>query len=193
MIQTTGITSKMGSKPNVFKIAILGDGAVGKTSLIRAKQEGDFQLHSNITIGVDVQCIPFEFKKIDQNESAFLAVDLGGQKRFQFIHDAYLEGVKLAVLVYDLNRYKTFTNLKQWAQLIYDQNPMIPLVIVGAKSDLVSAKQRKKFVKEFTAMKKDLPNGQNIMNHLFISAKNQDGIDKLFNACENLIKYYYSP
>ena len=172
-------------------MAILGDGGVGKSSLLRAKTENHFSEESKITIGVDVACIPFEYKQVDDMDSTFLAVDLGGQQRFHFIHDAYLKGVKSAIIVYDLTRYRTFLNLSHWSQLVFDENPMIPVFIVGTKMDLVSQEERLKFEDEYNQMKATLPNHSNIIGQFFVSSKNQDGIAELFKKAEEMMKYYY--
>ena len=111
------------SSHHIYKIAILGDGASGKTSLIRAKMKGEFTEDSKITIGVDIQCIPFEYhtQEIDDGNQSevLLTMDLGGQKRFHFIHDAYIKGIKGAIILYDLTRVTSFLNLSNKFAIIY--------------------------------------------------------------------------
>ena len=175
-------------KNRLIKVGILGDGACGKSSLIRAKQRLDFEEKSAITIGVDFECIPFEFKKIQSDDATFLAFDLGGQKRFHFIHDAYIKGIKMAVLMYDLSRYPTFLNLPKWYALVQQENIAIPVVVVGTKRDLVSEDRQKFYFAEFKRTRNLLPNPDNIRGHYFISSKTTEGIDQLFLYWENLMK-----
>lgn len=176
----------------IFKLAVLGDGGSGKSSLLDAKINRNFAEDSKITIGVDIACIPFELKQLDGNDSTFLAVDLGGQERFHFIHDAYLKGVKAAIIVYDLTRYRSFLNISHWCDMVYNENPLIPVFIAGTKKDLVSEDEIKHFKQEFDEMKEGLPNNNNICGHHFISSKTLEGIDQLFSKCEEMIKFYYS-
>ncbi|MHA1520653.1 MAG: Rab family GTPase [Promethearchaeota archaeon] len=175
-------------KNRIVKVAILGDGACGKTSLIRAKQRKIFEEKNAITIGVDIQCIPFEYKKIQGDDATFLAVDLGGQKRFHFIHDCYITGIKLAVLMYDLSRYPTFLNLPKWYGLVQKEGALIPVLIVGTKKDLVSEERQNFYFAEFKRIRNLLPNPENIQGHYFISSKTCEGVDQLFLNCENLMK-----
>ncbi len=139
-------------------------------------------------------CIPFEYKKVDESDpdSTFLAIDLGGQDRFHFIHDAYLKGIKSAIIVYDLTRYRSFLNLDHWSQLIFDENPMVPVFIVGTKKDLVSSEEIQKFEDQFAQIKDTFPNASNLIGHYFVSSKTREGLEELFNKCEEMMKYYYS-
>lgn len=178
------------SKNNIVKIAILGDGASGKTSLIRARKQEEFTEDSSITIGVDVQCLPFEYKQIQQKNATFLAVDLGGQKRFHFIHDSFLPGIKMAMIMYDLSRYTTFHNIPKWYQLVQKENSDIPVCVIGSKLDLVSEERRALYQEEFQAMKCQLPSHENIFGHFFISSKTRQGINHLFMSCEKIMKLY---
>jgi small GTP-binding protein len=175
-------------KPHIVKIAILGDGACGKSSLIRAKQKKMFKEENALTVGVDIQCLPFENKQIQNADATFLTVDLGGQKRFQFLHDSYIKGIRLGVLMYDLSRYITFLNLPKWYALVQQENIAIPVIIVGTKLDLVDDDHKQYFVDEFERARKLYPNPQNIQGHYFISSKTGEGVDELFLQCENLMK-----
>ncbi|MHA1777841.1 MAG: Rab family GTPase [Promethearchaeota archaeon] len=179
-------------KSSIFKIGILGDGGAGKTSLLRARKDRDFIEESKITIGVDVAVIPFELTQIDKQNPTFLAFDLGGQERFQFVHDSYLIGVKAAIIVYDLTRYPSFLSIPKWYNLIYHENPMIPVFVVGTKKDLADEGIIKKSEENFEDLRKNLPNSRNIIAHFCISAKTGEGVDELFTKCEETIQYYYS-
>ncbi len=175
-------------KNQIVKVAIFGDGSCGKTSLIRAKQQKKFEEKNALTIGVDIQCIPFEYKKIQGDDATFLAFDLGGEQRFHFIHDCYIMGIKLAVIMYDLSRYLTFLNLPKWYAVVQQENPSIPVVIVGSKKDIVSQDRQDFYFAEFQRTRKLLPHPNNIQGHYFISSKSSEGIDQLFLNFENLMK-----
>ncbi len=175
---------EMGTR--TYKIAILGDGGVGKTSLIRAKCHQDFDATSNMTIGIDFACVPFEETAECEDNSAFLAFDLGGQQRFHFIHDAYIKGIKAALILYDLTRFQSFDNIPNWHSLLQKENPRIPIILAGTKSDLVDTQTIQEFQDYWTEIKGDFPNSDCFINHLIVSAKNQEGIKQLFEKLQKI-------
>ena len=68
---------------------------------------------------------------------------------------------------------------------------MIPIIVVGAKSDEVSKERMDEYTEQFKSMKESLPNWKNIVDHVFTSSKLNEGIDQLFLICENLVKLLY--
>lgn len=164
----------------------MGDGGVGKTSLIRARKSLEFQPDSNLTIGVDVDFIPFE-SKANPDEGMFLTVDLGGQERFHFIHDAYLRGIETALVVYDTSQYKTFVNLEKWIRFVHRNLPEIPIIVVGTKIDLLTPNQLEEFAQQYQMLKQDLAEIPIIKGHFLVSAKSGEGVRKLFEFCETSV------
>ncbi|WP_457556427.1 GTP-binding protein [Candidatus Harpocratesius sp.] len=120
-----------------YKIAIVGDGGVGKSSLLDAKKSRNFISDKAITIGVDFDFIPIEKSKPEDGKAQFLVMDLGGQARFHFVHDLYIQGIKGAIVLFDVSRFKTFQNLKKWISLITKENSQIPILLIGNKCDLI--------------------------------------------------------
>ncbi|UYP45786.1 hypothetical protein NEF87_002071 [Candidatus Lokiarchaeum ossiferum] len=171
-------------KTRTFKIAILGDGGVGKTSLIRAKCHKNFDDSSEMTIGVDFACVPFEENEEDEDNSAFLAFDLGGQQRFHFIHDAYIKGTKAAIILYDLSRFQTFDNITTWHKLLQNENPRIPIIIAGTKADLVESDTILEFQSYWEEIKSQFLNNDCFIDHLFVSAKSGKGLNELFEKLQ---------
>ena len=178
----------MGAK--TYKIAILGDGGVGKTSLIRAKNHQNFNDSSEMTIGVDFACLPFEENVESEKNSAFLAFDLGGQQRFHFIHDAYIKGVKAALILYDLTRFQSFDNISLWHTLLQNENPRIPIIIVGTKSDLSDAETILEFRTYWAELKENFPNSDCLVDHMFVSAKRCDGLTEIFEKLQSITLQY---
>ena len=112
------------------KIVFAGDGGVGKTSLI--KKFFDNTVVDRLTVGTE-----FRIFKISPNKMAVLW-DLGGEIRFRDVQEALMRGARLVVLVFDVHRPSTLTNLKKWAERIYNINgrKRIPAIVVGNKIDL---------------------------------------------------------
>ncbi len=170
-----------------YKIAIVGDGAVGKSSLLKAKKSNTFDPEMNITIGVDFQLIPLESVEVDGKKSNFLAMDLGGQERFQFMHDSYIKGIKAAIILFDVSRIRTFFNIEKWYELILNENDKIPVLIVGNKIDLIDMEAREEIAKDLDELIEELPRNQNVFGPFFTSSKNFEGIIAVFAICEEMI------
>ncbi|MHA2062698.1 MAG: Rab family GTPase [Candidatus Sifarchaeia archaeon] len=122
----------------VFKIVILGDPAVGKTSLTRRYVDNMFSKDYLMTIGTNIQT-----KKVHIHDNAITLNiwDLAGQPLFKNLHPAYCKGANGAVLVLDLTRQNTLNNLHGWAQALWDFVGKVPLVFVGNKADLKSIRE----------------------------------------------------
>jgi small GTP-binding protein len=167
------------SKQLCYKIVIAGDGGTGKSTLIATKHKGTFQYTSKITIGVD-----FEILQIPYNQKYYsLQVwDLGGQDRFQFIHDAYVKGAKGAILLYDLTRQQTFDHMQHWLDLLYNENPKMPIILAGTKKDLISSHEMTSMQIKLISLYSSPICKYNIKKSLCISSKTMDGIDAVFDS-----------
>ena len=160
-----------------IKIVIAGQAGTGKSTLISSKKTGSFNLSSKMTIGVD-----FVILEVSHNNKTFqfLVYDLGGQKRFQFLHDSYIKGAKASIILYDLTRINTFNSIPRCIALLMDENPHIPILICGSKKDLVQYEDIKKFEDKWHEFASRIPANCNIIGHIFTSSKTMEGIDSIF-------------
>ena len=119
-----------------FKVIIVGPSAVGKTSLLNRFVHDQFVLKYKLTIGVD-----FLTKTVEYQPSKFVKLhiwDIGGQKRFKFLHRSFYEGASGALLAFDLSRQHTFSRMKVWLlEMRTIMKNEIPKIIIGNKSDLI--------------------------------------------------------
>ena len=121
----------------MYKICILGDGGVGKTTLINRYLTGIFNNNTNITIGVN-----FYVKKLELNDQLFsLQIwDFAGEDRFRSMLSSYLLGAAGAIFLYDISRFSSFRNLNNWMDVFQEgckkNGSDIPLLMVGSKKDL---------------------------------------------------------
>ena len=119
----------------VLKIALLGDGAVGKTSLRRRYMGEGFDKNYQLTVGAD-----FSMKDvvIDGRKVRFQIWDLAGQQRFEVVRTAYYGGAIGGILVYDISRPETFFNSPKWIKELWKHNEVgvVPVVVLGNKADL---------------------------------------------------------
>lgn len=114
------------------KVCLIGDFAVGKTSLIRRFVDGIFDDKYLTTVGVVVSR---KLLILEDSSIKLLVWDLAGGRDFSL--PGYLAGVAGALLVCDLTRASTLAVLRAYAQQIRDVNPQAMLVLLANKSDLV--------------------------------------------------------
>ena len=117
------------------KICLLGEFAVGKTSLVRRYVEGTFDDTYLSTIGVKIS------RKLltRQDDQLNLIIwDLAGGENFSGYDKNYLRGASGAVLVCDLTRPETMDILYEYARRMNEINPEARMVVAANKSDLIT-------------------------------------------------------
>lgn len=117
----------------LFKTIVVGDGAVGKTTLTKKFVTGKFQSSYKMTIGVDLS---IKILKIKQNIVKLQIWDTGGQERFKYVSPVYYRGALGALCCYDITKRTTFENLPKWFSNVERYCGNIPIVLVATKKDL---------------------------------------------------------
>ncbi|MHA1733097.1 MAG: Rab family GTPase [Promethearchaeota archaeon] len=120
-----------------FKILLLGDASVGKTTLTHRFIDGVFLDNPRLTIGVDF----FSKKVLVPEEEGEMAArlqiwDFGGEERFRFLLPTYCKGANAALFLYDITNSKSLYHLPQWTKIVFQNTSAIPILLVGAKADL---------------------------------------------------------
>lgn len=118
------------------KICVLGDFAVGKTSLIRRFVHQKFEADYLATIGVHVSRKEVTLEELDKRVT-LIVWDLAGGETFSQMEDSYYRGGAGALLVADVLRPETFAILNTYALTFLRVNPGAALVIAGNKADLL--------------------------------------------------------
>jgi small GTP-binding protein len=116
------------------KICLLGEFAVGKTSLVRQFVEGQFNDRYLSTIGVKIS------RKVVEREYGhlnFLLWDLAGGDNYVKQAASYLKGASGALIVCDLTRAETLAGLFRYSEQLYAVNKDAKIIIAGNKIDLV--------------------------------------------------------
>lgn len=120
-------------KKYIFKIVLLGDPGVGKSSLITRFVHNKFQASYLMTIGVDILSKQLF---VENDEVLFLISDIGGQERFASVREKFYRGARGCFLVYDLTRNNTLSSLKAWKKGLESVEEDAIYFLIGNKADL---------------------------------------------------------
>ncbi|XP_042515966.1 ras-related protein Rab-21-like isoform X1 [Macadamia integrifolia] len=131
----------MNSKPSglSFKLVLLGDGRVGKTSLVVRYVNNAFSEKQEAT----VQASYLTKRLVIEGVPITLAIwDTAGQERFHALGPIYYRDADAALLVYDITDDETFIRVKNWVKELQQMAPKnIIMAIAANKSDLVRSKK----------------------------------------------------
>jgi len=163
------------------KVCLLGDFAVGKTSLVRRFVYSIFEDTYISTIGVKVSrktlLIP---RPGDEVELTLLLWDLAGSEEFNRMETTYLRGAAGAVLVWDLTRPETFMRLHAYHRSLLALSPQAQFVLAGNKSDLVTEPGLLTREVELFCQENHIP-------YFITSAKTGLGVEELFATLGTLL------
>jgi Ras-related protein Rab-5C len=135
------------AKPIQVKLVLLGEAAVGKSSLVLRFVNGEFQDNKEPTIGaafLTQKC------KLDDKVIKFEIWDTAGQERFHSLAPMYYRNAQAAVVAYDItkaviyiiNCQTSLERAKAWVKELQRQaNPNIVIALVGNKLDLASSRE----------------------------------------------------
>lgn len=121
------------------KILLLGDFAVGKTSLIKRYIDDTFDDSYLTTIGVKISR---KLIYLNEIECELLIWDIEGATPVKRIPHAYFKGASGAIFVCDVNRSETIEGLNEHINTFLMLNPDAKHVIAYNKSDLLSVQQK---------------------------------------------------
>ena len=123
----------------LFKLILIGDAGVGKSSLLSRFTDDHFTESYISTIGIDFKVRTLELV----GERIKLQLwDASGQKRFETVVSAYYRGCQGFILVYDISDQKSFENIKKMLQDIVEFNGEEAIkLLVGNKSDLFATRE----------------------------------------------------
>ncbi len=129
---TMGVTGDKGEV--VFKVIVIGDGSVGKTTLLRQYVEHQFETEYIPTVGVNILK---EQIQVGDKAVNLMLWDIAGQPQFYLLHKVYYNGANGVILMFDLTNSPSFTNINNWYnELIKYGLDTVPIIMCGNKSDL---------------------------------------------------------
>ncbi len=132
--------SKPHSREYAYKLSLIGDGGVGKTSLVQRFVYGIFKTDYKATIGTFISKKECEFKELGTSVR-FIIWDLAGQSQFERLWPDYLTDSRAGIIVFDITERESFNNVKKWYDIITRVAlPNIILILVGNKVDLTTSR-----------------------------------------------------
>uniref|UniRef100_A0AC35U4G6 Ras-related protein Rab-5C n=1 Tax=Rhabditophanes sp. KR3021 TaxID=114890 RepID=A0AC35U4G6_9BILA len=161
------------SKNCQFKLVLLGESAVGKSSLVLRFVKGQFHEYQESTIGA---AFLTQTLNVDDIVVKFEIWDTAGQERYHSLAPMYYRGAQAAIVVYDITNEDSFTKAKNWVKELQRQAaPEIVIALSGNKADLSS--QRTVDFEEARAYADD-----NGLLFLETSAKSSMNVNDIFMA-----------
>ena len=139
-------------KMTIIRLALLGDGAVGKTSIINRFMNLEFREEFISTIGWDKMTTKV---KLENGEEMKLSIwDTAGQERFHASAFKVVRKSQGIALVFDLTQKKTFDGIANWLEVIKDNFNNVSIVLLGNKCDCkekreVTEEDTKKMIERF--------------------------------------------
>ena len=117
-----------------FKIIIVGDSGVGKSSLLKRAVQNRFDGSYQATIGFEFLLMHF---KVNDLKLKLQIWDTCGQEMYRSLVQGFYRNTSLALIVYDVNQKKTYDALDIWLKDIRQHTEQeLPIFIAGNKSDL---------------------------------------------------------
>ncbi|MEE6471524.1 hypothetical protein FKM82_009292 [Ascaphus truei] len=124
------------SKICQFKLVLLGESAVGKSSLVLRFVKGQFHEFQESTIGA---AFLTQSVCLDDTTVKFEIWDTAGQERYHSLAPMYYRGAQAAIVVYDITNQETFARAKTWVKELQRQaSPNIVIALSGNKADLTN-------------------------------------------------------
>ena len=125
----------MSKKEFLYKILLLGDTQVGKSSFLMRYIDNTFQESYLSTVGLD-----FKVKNVQLDDGKTYRVqiwDTAGQDRFHAITRNYFKNAHGIILIYDVTLIESFQNVKNWIKQIKEEvTDKVSIILVGNKIDM---------------------------------------------------------
>jgi small GTP-binding protein len=166
-----------GNQAFKYKIVVIGDGGVGKTSLIRKFTQGTFQNDYIKTIGAQFTRLE---KEINGDKISLIFWDIAGQGSYDFLNPLFYRESRACIIVYSLEENElgseSFKNIKNWYEELKMRSGNIPVVVFANKIDLIEEDNLD------TSKLVNIAKKLDIFNYYLTSAKSGKGVNEAFDA-----------
>jgi small GTP-binding protein len=163
-----------------FKVTVVGDGRVGKTSLIKKFTKGGFQQDYIKTIGAQFTVY---HKDIKEDKIELLFWDIAGQDEFSFLKPSFFKNSRAAIIVFSLEENdlgnESFKHISNWHNDVMQFCGGIPVILFANKVDLIDEK-------DINLSKiENIINKFGLLGYYVTSAKTGQGVIEAFNTIIN--------
>ena len=169
-----------------FKACVIGDPAVGKTSLISKFTQSSFKEEYIRTIGA--QFTTFE-RELDGDLIKLLIWDIAGQRDFDFLRPSFFNNSKAAVIVFSLedneHGQNSFENILNWYEDVQKYCGNIPIILFGNKVDLIDESVMDKSSIE------EIVDQHDFIDFFITSARTGQGVEKAFTKLIKILHDKY--
>jgi len=162
------LNSQVANAPQ-FKLVLVGDGGVGKTTFVKRHKSGEFEKKYVATLGVEVHPLTFY---TSLGAIVYNCWDTAGQEKFGGLRDGYYVGGKAAIIMFDVTSRITYKSVSVWHRDLTRVCENIPIVLCGNKVDVKDRKVKPKHI----VFHRKKPNIQ----YYDISAKSNYNFEKPF-------------
>ncbi|UCE12753.1 MAG: GTP-binding protein [Candidatus Heimdallarchaeota archaeon] len=164
---------------HILKVLLLGDGAVGKTSLILRFIENKFKEEYSMSLGVDflTKTVKFIDSQDVQRTVSLQVWDIAGQARHVSYSHLYLKGALGAFYVFDLTRRETLIQIQErWQAQVLKFSPRCLSILIGNKADLTNERA---FTRSQTTK---IKNSMRAIDYIETSAKTGKNVNEAFQT-----------
>lgn len=152
-----------------YKVILLGDALVGKTSIICRQLHG-YKPQTTPTIGCHFNDI---IMSVGETQVSMQVWDTAGQEMYRALVPIYLRGADAIIIVFDVTDKKSFEGVSEWIEMAQNIVTGIPVVLLGNKIDLRNRREVSDEIISSFAKK-------NNMIYLEASAKSGEGVENTF-------------
>jgi GTP-binding nuclear protein Ran len=124
-----------------FKLILVGEGGVGKTTFVKRHRTGEFEKKYVATMGCEVHPIPFY---TNLGAVVFNCWDTAGQEAYGGLRDGYYIGGQAAIIMFDVTARVTYKQVPHWHKDLVRVCENIPICLCGNKVDCKDRKVRPK-------------------------------------------------
>jgi small GTP-binding protein len=170
--------SSVYQKSYIYKICVVGNGGVGKTSMVLRYCENSFKESYLMTIGSNFSTKTVELEDHPQLQVKLQLWDLAGQKHFSFVRPPFYRGATGIIYVFDLTRRSSFADLLEWRDEVEKVIGQKPSLLIGNKLDLARIGQREVASQDGEALMGEM----HAMQYFETSAKEGDSVEDVFKV-----------
>jgi len=133
----------MAQQAPTFKLILVGDGGVGKTTFVRRHTTGEFEKKYVATMGVEVHPLSFH---TNRGQIVFNVWDTAGQEKWGGLRDGYYVQGKCAIIMFDVTSRISYKNVPNWHRDLVRVCEHIPIVLTGNKVEIQDRKVKAKSI-----------------------------------------------